>query len=95
MTGGRPPKWQTLATAGWPPVADDDRAACKSYDPDLFFSKTGRSAAEALAKRICQGCPVLEECKAWAMPVSDLHGVWAATTAYERKRWRKNKEKEA
>jgi WhiB family redox-sensing transcriptional regulator len=41
------------------------------------------------ARRICQGCPVLFECRTWAVGVKGLEGMWGATTPEERKQLRR------
>ena len=35
-----------------------------------------RSAREAGAKLVCQGCPVLEQCREHALSVHEVYGVW-------------------
>lgn len=91
---GRLSKWPSLASVGMPPFGDDPRRACKDTPTELFFVDVkGRGAAEREAKRICRRCPLLAECRAWARPVRDLGGIWGATTALERDKWRKNRGK--
>jgi WhiB family transcriptional regulator, redox-sensing transcriptional regulator len=34
---------------------------------------------------LCRTCPVQGSCLAWALDAGDLHGVWGATTARERR----------
>jgi WhiB family redox-sensing transcriptional regulator len=41
------------------------------------------------ARAICQGCPVLFECRTWAIGVKSLEGMWGATTPEERKQLRR------
>jgi WhiB family redox-sensing transcriptional regulator len=87
-------KTTTLANAGWPSVSDNPDAACKQHDPGLFFGETGgRSPTEAEAKQICWSCPIRVECLRWAVRVTDLHGVWGATSQSERENWRRNRGK--
>jgi len=72
-------------------------AACHSHaDPDLWFSER-HPARTAQAKRICQSCPVLNDCHQYAARLdaqldNALHGVWAAKTSEDRRqarrRWR-------
>lgn len=70
-------------------------ARCKGVDPDVFFSAE-MDEEEAMtsvavqygiekAKRICAVCPIRIECLEWALPQSDLVGVWGGLTAKERR----------
>lgn len=63
------------------------RGACTNKDPELFFptfSTTPREIAEA--KSTCKRCPVLAECRRWALDNgSQVYGIWGGTTDQERK----------
>ncbi|WNI27332.1 WhiB family transcriptional regulator [Streptomyces sp. ITFR-16] len=50
-----------------------------------------REKALAQAKHACSGCPIVQGCLKWALANEDLTktGVWAATTARDRKQLRK------
>lgn len=71
--------------------AEDDwrtRGICKPEDDDLFFpaSTTGANAALVqLAKGICQRCPVVTECRQWALDVREEFGVWGGLDETERR----------
>jgi WhiB family transcriptional regulator, redox-sensing transcriptional regulator len=75
--------------AGW-----RDLAACDGKPTDLFFGTPDRygydrhdPAALATAKRICDLCPVREECLDTALDLGpDVYGVWGGTTRAERER---------
>jgi WhiB family redox-sensing transcriptional regulator len=62
-------------------------AACRSYDPDLFFpvSPAGapneRQVAAALA--VCTRCPVRAACLDFALRTRQAHGVWGGVTEQE------------
>jgi len=43
------------------------------------------------ARATCAGCPVREECYQYAMSDPDIKGVWAGTTAEERKELRRSR----
>ncbi|WP_082375743.1 WhiB family transcriptional regulator [Pseudonocardia sp. HH130629-09] len=62
-------------------------AACRTADPETFFpvAENGPELdrAVATAKRICAGCPVLAECRAWAIEALP-HGIAGAMTEHER-----------
>ncbi len=64
-----------------------DRGACRNAGVNMFPSgPRGRTAA----KHVCAVCPVIEECRAWAMNQSTrLDGIWGGTTQRERRRYRK------
>jgi WhiB family redox-sensing transcriptional regulator len=59
-------------------------AACRDAEPELFFSTSEVDTASAI--RICQGCPVIEECLDWALDTRVRYGVWGGTTERERRR---------
>lgn len=63
-------------------------ALCAQIDPELFFD----SSNTALAKAICQKCPVKEECYEYSFTFEAQHGVWGGETATKRKRIIKDKE---
>lgn len=71
-------------TTGEPLCAD------KAYDPDWWFDYTmNRSAIKhsylsIYAKHLCGECPVMKECRAYAMQFSNLYGVWGGTDHIER-----------
>lgn len=60
-------------------------AACRQVDAELWFPELGSSAIAA--KRICQQCPVLEQCLAYAL---DHHekGIWGGTSEKQRQKLR-------
>lgn len=40
------------------------------------------------AKKVCNGCPFLDECRTYAL-AHEAYGVWGGTTGYERQGLRK------
>ena len=69
---------------------DDERpwvmhAACRDADSSLFFAATDGGDTQ-LAQRICAGCPVCDECLAWALEADAPVGVWGGTTEQQRRR---------
>ena len=65
------------------------RAACRGLDSAFFFHPAGergpaRAVREARAKQICQGCPVLEQCRRHALAVEEPYGVWGGLSESER-----------
>jgi WhiB family transcriptional regulator, redox-sensing transcriptional regulator len=75
-------------------VTDSDwrhRAACRDFDPELFFpvGTTGPALAQVReAKAICARCPVVAQCLAWALETGQQYGVWGGKSEDERKAMR-------
>jgi WhiB family redox-sensing transcriptional regulator len=67
-----------------------DQAACldPDVDPEIFFPGDGERAEPA--KRICQGCPVMDECRDWALANDERFGVWGGLSERERRRVKKD-----
>ncbi|MFF8595111.1 WhiB family transcriptional regulator [Streptomyces sp. NPDC015220] len=65
-----------------------ERGACRSEDPELFFPP-GEGALSLLrmeqARAVCRRCPVLAECRAFALRNSEYDGIWGGMTARERR----------
>jgi WhiB family redox-sensing transcriptional regulator len=69
-----------------------NRAACLQADPDLFFppeSERGeaRKSRDLRALAVCAGCPVLEQCRVYALSARETYGIWGGTTEDERRTW--------
>ncbi|HEV2889163.1 MAG TPA: WhiB family transcriptional regulator [Frankiaceae bacterium] len=62
-----------------------DRAGCT--DLERLFDDESR-AAEAVST--CRRCPVMQECRSWAVS-NAVHGVAGAMTAEQRRRWRQER----
>jgi WhiB family transcriptional regulator, redox-sensing transcriptional regulator len=45
-----------------------------------------RLRSERQAKQICQSCPVLLRCRAYAINTREKYGIWGAKTPKERQR---------
>ncbi|MET0195701.1 WhiB family transcriptional regulator [Rhodococcoides fascians] len=65
-------------------------ARCRGFGY-LFFgveheSRADRIRRESQAKRLCDGCPVIERCRRYALAQSEAHGIWGGTTEVERTR---------
>lgn len=63
-------------------------AACRGLDVDVFYpsDRYAKSMAER-AKRICANCPVILDCLGHALKTGESHGIWGATTPFERQDW--------
>jgi WhiB family redox-sensing transcriptional regulator len=62
-------------------------AACRDFDPDLFFpiGTAGPAVTQiAEAKEICLTCPVRTFCLDWALRHYQDYGIWGGTTERER-----------
>ena len=67
------------------------RGACRSVDPELFFSPDAdrgpaRASREDAAKRVCRRCPVVRDCARYALASGERYGVWGGMTEAERRR---------
>lgn len=65
-----------------------ERAACRGQDPERFHPKPGGWQVEKEAKAFCARCPVLEECRAWALAEVGQRGVAGGLNDRERQRLR-------
>lgn len=91
-TNGRD-KWyvSTIVKLAPDPRVNWNLAKCVGQQT-LFFSELPASVARA--KAICASCPVRQSCcrVVLSMPVrQSAYGVWAGTSAEERKAWRHQK----
>jgi len=65
-----------------------DRAACLTAEPETFFPIGNNGVAlddVAIAKAICAGCPVLAECRTYALESRQPFGVWGGMDEDERR----------
>lgn len=56
--------------------------SCRQVDPEVFFP--GRAESAAPARLVCAACPVLEQCRAYAVADPSLEGVWGGLTVKQR-----------
>jgi WhiB family redox-sensing transcriptional regulator len=63
------------------------QAHCRQSAWEVFFP--GRGQDLETAKDICAHCPVIDACRDYAIPISELHGVWGGLSENERRRARK------
>lgn len=59
-------------------------ASCARVDPEFWFPEKGQSVKEA--KRICSACPVVNECREYALSRKERFGVWGASSERERRK---------
>src|SRR5689334_11895361 len=65
------------------------KAKCRGMAVSLFYHPWGergesRIAREEDAKKICQSCPVIAECRQHALRVGEPYGVWGGLGERER-----------
>ena len=68
------------------------RAACRTEEPDLFFpvGSSGPALVQlAEAKSVCRRCPVVVQCRTWALTTGQDTGVWGGMSADERRALRR------
>ena len=56
--------------------------ACREVPPSLFFPRRGEVVD--MARSVCASCPVIEQCRDYALGVPGLKGVWAGLSENER-----------
>ena len=75
------------------PIADkwewQLRGACRGKDVNLFFHPAGerdpsRSRREQAAKAVCARCPVILQCREYALATREPYGVWGGLSETER-----------
>lgn len=64
-------------------------ARCRGLPTDIFFPpsdepRASRRDREDAAKALCGTCPVLAQCRRYALDSAEPHGIWGATTPEER-----------
>ena len=69
-----------------PPADWMERALCAQVDPELFYPEIGGDARPA--RRICQACPVIDQCLQHSLDTEEEHGVWGGLTRTERRKLR-------
>lgn len=68
-----------------------NRAACKGLPTEWWFPERGASRECKKAKQICAGCPVILQCREYALKHHDQHGLWGAMSLHDRRKWEKRK----
>jgi WhiB family redox-sensing transcriptional regulator len=67
------------------PEAWQSWASCSETDPEAFFPEKGRPDTAREAKRVCDGCPVVQECLDFAVKRDLRFGIWGGMTERERR----------
>ena len=63
-------------------------ALCAQTDPEAFYPGADEYDAMVAAKAVCAVCPVLAECRAYALETGQRFGVWGGLSARERQKIR-------
>lgn len=71
-----------MTAAPYPPYRGDE--PCTTGDPDRFFPIQGDYKAAAAAKAECEPCPLIRECREWALAHGEA-GIWGGTSNEDRK----------
>lgn len=72
-------------------IAWSSAAACRGAEAALFYPsdpserKEDRLEREVLAKRICAGCAVRDECLRAAIDRHESYGIWGGLNELERR----------
>lgn len=69
------------------------QAACADLGSDAFFLAGDDLAGMRKAQKVCAGCPVKDDCLAFAIDTNQPLGVWGGTTPNERRRLRREWQK--
>jgi WhiB family redox-sensing transcriptional regulator len=62
-----------------------DHAACRNVETAVFFGERGCVTSAAIARRICGGCLVTEECLEYAIANRETFGVFGGKSPKERR----------
>ena len=65
---------------------------CRQVDPDLFFPESGANITNA-ARKVCEACPVQEECLDYALDHPGITGMWGGMTEGQRALMRRRQQK--
>lgn len=63
---------------------NENGAACDGYTEEFYADPEDKMSAR-MAKFICAGCPIKQECLDYAMAAQEDYGIWGGLTAEERK----------
>ena len=55
------------------------------FPPSQMERRSEKRLRERRAKEICASCPVLADCRSYAMQIREQHGIWGGLTEGERR----------
>jgi WhiB family transcriptional regulator, redox-sensing transcriptional regulator len=61
-----------------------DRSGTQFFHPDDDLGRISRRLRETAAKRLCEGCPVRQQCATHALSVGEEYGVWGGFSESDR-----------
>lgn len=62
--------------------------------PEWFYPERSDRASVAKAKALCLTCPVLAQCRDYALSIDERHGVWGGLTELDRAKLRSAKRRD-
>lgn len=71
------------------------KGSCQGSDPRTFYPPPDDDSLAEEAKAICALCPVLIQCREFALSTREKHGVWGGLTERERRRVLRQRRKSA
>lgn len=60
------------------------QGACNGMDPEVFQPHKHDRVTTKAAKRVCLSCPVVLECRNWALTRHEIAGMWGGLTEADR-----------
>lgn len=67
-----------------------EHALCSEVDPEVWFPEDGGNSKyktpEAMyAKKLCNACPAMQECRDYALKYTGLFGIWGGLDPSQRR----------
>lgn len=63
-----------------------EQGRCVEVEPELFFPPKGANGQIIrAAKRVCEGCPVRQQCLEYALRNRERFGIWGGLSEVERR----------
>lgn len=63
-----------------------ESAVCRQVDPEMFYPERGNYHVVRKAKKVCGSCPLLLECRNFALREEIPYGIWGGMTHRERRK---------
>lgn len=78
-------------------IAKHGDPICRTTDPDAWFPEAGdgHSGLVKYARAMCGECPVMVQCRDYAIANNEQHGIWGGMDASQRNKLRANKGRSA
>lgn len=70
-----------------------DEALCAQVGGEIFFPEPGESTEPA--RSVCRDCPVVNDCREYAITRFIKHGIWGGTSGRQREQIRARRRREA